>query len=292
MKYTTFLKTLLLAPALLLTASVAAAGGLEITKGMLENPKDNSLQSGIGIFYGWHCDADKIEILIDDKAAKTVAYGMPRKDTLDACGDTDNGFGFVYAFNLLDAEELHTVKALADGIEFASAQFTVDYLDPGYIRGLASYAEITVPALGKEAILVWQENMQGYVVSNVQDLDFTIEDIIAAAVGNWSGTWESAWAPGSTMNMAVGVVQIPGGVTFQPTSITINGTGCAVEAETATPITSFDSMISHIVMKDGSEVEIEFLAAESMTAVAGTLLFDSGPCEGLDGVYTLFKQAQ
>ncbi len=51
-------------------------------------------------------------------------------------------------------------------------------------------------------------------------------------------------------------------------------------------------MISHIVMKDGSEVEIEFLATESMTAVAGTLVFDSGPCEGLDGVYTLFKQAQ
>lgn len=288
MKYTTFLKTLLLAPALLLSASVSAVD-IPIIQGKLDSPQDNSLQSGIGIFYGWHCDADIIEIIIDDKPAKTVAYGMPRKDTEATCGDTDNGFGFVYAFNLLEAKKMHTVKALADGIEFDSAQFTVDYLDSSYIRGLASYVEITVPALGKEAILLWQESMQGYVISNVQDLDFTMEDIIKAAVGTWSGNWQSTLTSGSTIDMKVEVVQIQGEAALQPTSITINGTGCSAESKQTTPITSFDSMVSEFVMKDGSEGEIEILPANSMTAVAGTFVFYSGTCAGLDGVYTLFK---
>jgi hypothetical protein len=283
MKNTTFLSTLLLAPALLLSASVSASG-------VLENPQDNSMQSGISMFSGWYCDADKIEIIVDDRPAKTAAYGTPRKDTLGVCGDTDNGFGLLFAFNLYGAGP-HTVKALADGVEFDSAQFTVDYLDSSYIRGLDSYVEITVLALGKEATLVWQENMQGYVISNVQDLDFTMEDVLQAAVGTWSGTWQSAWAPGSTLDMTVEAIQIPGGVTLQPTSITINGTGCAAESKQTTPITSFDSMVSEFVMEDGSEGEIEILPANSMTAVAGTFVFDSGTCAGLDGVYTLFKQA-
>jgi len=287
MKHTTFLKTLLLAPALLLAAAISTAG-LATIPGMLENPADNSLQSGVGLFSGWHCDADKIEIIVDDRPAKTAAYGTPRKDTQAKCGDTDNGFGLLFMFNLYGTGQ-HTVKALADGIEFDSAQFTVDYLDSAYIRDFASYVPITVPSLGKEAILVWQESMQGYVISGVQDLDFTMEDVLKAAVGSWAGTWQSAWISGSTMAMGVEVVQIPGGVAFQPTSITINGTGCAAEAKQSTPITSMDAMITQVVMNDDSEVEMQLLAVESMTAVTGTFVFDSGLCAGLDGTFSLFK---
>ena len=290
MKSMIFFKTLLLAPALLLNAQVSAES-LPIIPGVLENPADNSMQSGVGLFSGWHCDADKIEIIVDDRPAKTAAYGTPRKDTQAKCGDTDNGFGLLFMFNLYGIGP-HKVRALADGIEFDSAEFTVDYLDSAYIRDLASYVPITVPAMGKEAVLVWQESMQGYVISDVQDLDFSMEDAVKAATGDWAGTWQSAWAPDSTLAMSIEVVEIPGGMAFQPTSITINGTGCAAQAKQATPITSFDAMVTEVVMNDNSEVEIQILPVESMTAAAGIFVFDSGPCAGLDGAFSIFKPDQ
>ena len=249
------------------------------------------MQSGVGLFSGWHCDADKIEIIVDDRPAKVAAYGTPRKDTQTKCGDTDNGFGLLFMFNLYGIGP-HKVRALADGIEFDSAEFTVDYLDSAYIRDLASYVPITVPAMGKEAVLVWQESMQGYVISDVQDLDFSMEDAVKAATGDWAGTWQSAWAPDSTLAMSIEVVEIPGGMAFQPTSITINGTGCAAQAKQATPITSFDAMVTEVVMNDNSEVEIQILPVESMTAAAGIFVFDSGPCAGLDGAFSIFKPDQ
>jgi len=52
MKNTIFLGMLCAIPAFLLADSALA-------EGKLENPKNNSFQSGIGIFSGWHCDAEK-----------------------------------------------------------------------------------------------------------------------------------------------------------------------------------------------------------------------------------------
>lgn len=273
--------TLLVAPAIFMSASVSA-------EGKLENPQDNSLQSGIGIFSGWYCDADKIEIVVDDRPAKTAAYGTARNDTKSVCGDTDNGFGLLFAFNIF-GPGIHRVRALADGVEFDSATFSVDFLDSGYIRGLSSWVDITIPELGKEATLIWQESMQGYVISDVQDLDFSLEDILNAVSGHWSGTWQSAWASGGTFSMNLTKVQIEGNKTMQPTSVTISDTGCAEQSQQATPIMSFDDLSSNVVMTDGSEVEIEFLGTESVSGAAGTFVFDSGPCKGLDGVFTLFK---
>ena len=77
MKHATFFKTLLLAPALLLNAQVLAES-LPIIPGVLENPADNSMQSGVGLFSGWHCDADKIDIIVDDRPAKVAAYCKTR----------------------------------------------------------------------------------------------------------------------------------------------------------------------------------------------------------------------
>ena len=292
MKHINFLNALLLAPALALAYSPVSGADLEIIPGRLDNPLDGSTQSGNILIYGWHCDAGTIEIIIDDRPTKTAAYGAPRKDTEDKCGDIDNGVGYVFGSQLLDRDETHTIRALADGIEFDRVQFTVDYFDSSFIRGLNSFVEITVPELGKEATLLWQESMQGYVITDVQDLDFSLEDALAAAAGDRSGTWQSAWAAGGTAGVTMEIVQIQDGMTMQPTSVVIRGTGCAEESAQTSPIMSLDRMVSEIVMQDDSEVEMQFLPTESLTAVTGNFVFDSGLCEGLDGVFTMFKQVE
>lgn len=282
MKNTKFLGTLCAIPLSLLVSSAFAEGALE-------NPRNNSFQSGISIFSGWYCDAEKIELIIDNRPAKTAAYGTPRKDTESVCGDTDNGFGLLFAFNVFGAG-IHTVSVLADGIEFDRATFSVDYLNPGYVRGLSSWVDITVPDLGKKATLIWQESIQGYVISNVQDLEYSLEDVFRATVGKWSGTWQSARSAGGTFSMTLEKVQIPGrGETLQPTHITISDTGCAEKSQQTTAITSLDDLSSDVVMKDGSEVDIEFMATETLSAITGIFTFKSGQCKGLDGAFTVLK---
>ncbi|WP_457665414.1 hypothetical protein [Thiolapillus sp.] len=282
MKNTTFFGTLCVIPACLLASSAFA-------QGVLENPRDNSFQSGIGIFSGWYCDAEKIELIIDDRPAKTAAYGTPRGDTKSVCGDTDNGFGLLFFFNMFGTG-IHTVRALADGVEFDRATFSVDYLDPGYMRGLTSWVDISVPELGKKATLLWQESIQAYTVSNVRDLDYSLDDVFAATLGKWSGTWQSAQSAGGSFNMNMEKVQIPGrGETLQPTQITITNTGCSEKSRQSTPITSLDDLSSNVDMKDGSKVDIRFLPTETLSTITGVFVFNSGPCKGLDGAFTVLK---
>ena len=85
------------------------AGAIDV--GFLENPGPNSFQSGIGVISGWVCAADEVEVAIGDTGRQLAAYGTERLDTLDACGDTDNGFGLLFNWNLLGDGE-HEVVAL------------------------------------------------------------------------------------------------------------------------------------------------------------------------------------
>ena len=282
MKHSTILSTLCAIPAFLLASSAFAEGALE-------NPRDNSFQSGIGVFSGWYCDAEKIELIIDDRPAKTAAYGTPRGDTKNVCGDTDNGFGLLFSFNIFGAG-IHTVRALADGVEFDRATFSVDYLDPNYVRGMASWVDISVPELGKKATLLWQESIQGYAISNVRDLEYSLDDVFHATVGKWSGTWQSARSAGGTFDMNMEKVQIPGrGETLQPTQVTITNTGCSEKSRQTSPITSLDDLSSEVVMKDGSAVHITFVATETLTTITGVFVFNSGQCKGLDGAFTVIR---
>ena len=92
-------------------------------RAILENPAPDSHQSGISVISGWACDAEEIVIEIDDMSF-TAAYGTMRKDTQEVCGDTDNGFSFLWNWsNNGDGE--HTVRALSDGVEFGTATVTV-----------------------------------------------------------------------------------------------------------------------------------------------------------------------
>ena len=93
--------------------------------GYLENPGPNSFQSGIGVISGWVCEADEVEIAIGALGRQVAAYGTERLDTRDACGDTDNGFGLLFNWNLLGEGE-HEVVAYVDETELGRAGGTGD----------------------------------------------------------------------------------------------------------------------------------------------------------------------
>ena len=131
----------------------------------LENPQPDSFQSGIGIISGWACNAERIEITFDGGARQTAAYGTSRGDTRQVCGDTDNGFGLLFNWNLL-GDGVHTVVAYADGVEFAARPVIVTTLGEEFLRGVSdSYTIADFPDPGATRTLRWQEAQQNFVIS-------------------------------------------------------------------------------------------------------------------------------
>ena len=74
-----------------------------------------------------------------------AAYGtaradtaVQRKDGTPLCGDTDNGFGLLFNWNLLGDGE-HTIVALVDEVELGRATVTVTTVGAGeeeeFLRG-------------------------------------------------------------------------------------------------------------------------------------------------------------
>lgn len=134
--------------------------------GNLENPGVWSHQSGIGVISGWFC-GDEVEIELDGAKYLKAASGTPRKDTQAACGDTDNGFGLLYNFNLLGDGE-HRVRALIDGREFDAAKFDVTTFGEPFIRGLSgNYQVENFPFHGDTLSLTWQESQQNFAIGGV-----------------------------------------------------------------------------------------------------------------------------
>lgn len=140
-------------------------------QGALENPAQNGNESGIGLISGWHCDAGIIQISFDGGPLQDAAYGTERGDTAPACGDSDNGFGLLFNYNLL-GDGVHTARAYADGMEFASSTFNVTTLGYEYVQGLAGnhvLRDFPIPGLG--VIVSWQESKQNFVIEDFGALD-------------------------------------------------------------------------------------------------------------------------
>ncbi len=136
--------------------------------GFLENPSANSFQSGIGVISGWVCAADEVMITIGDLAPQMAGYGTERLDTLAVCGDTDNGFGLLFNWNLLGDGE-HEVIATVDGTELARTTVRVTTLGEEFVRD--AVGECTVadfPHPGATVTLTWQESRQNFVISEIE----------------------------------------------------------------------------------------------------------------------------
>ena len=142
--------------------------GVSGRAGSLENPSNASFQSGIGLFSGWVCDAQRVEIEIDGTATLEAAYGTSRSDTAGRCGDTNNGFSLLFNWNLL-GDGTHTVRALADGREFGRARFTVTTLGTEFLTGISgTYRLPNFPRQGEDSIVQWQEASQNFVIIGVE----------------------------------------------------------------------------------------------------------------------------
>ncbi len=139
---------------------------LEITfvQGYLENPGADSFQSGVGVLSGWVCEAAVVEIELNG-IPQEAAYGTERLDTAGVCGDTDNGFGLLFNWNLLRDGE-HEVVALVDGVELGRATVTVTTLGQEFLRDVTGTCEAEdFPVVGERATLVWQQNSQNFVIA-------------------------------------------------------------------------------------------------------------------------------
>ena len=146
-------------------AALALAHSLLVfgQQGSLENPAAASTQSGIGMFSGWHCDADTIEIELENGALLTAAYGTDRADTGGVCGDTNNGFGLLFNFSLFGTGE-QTVVALADGVEFDRRTFNALQLSTGeFLSGATGSTTLQdFPSPGHSVTLQWSQAQQNF----------------------------------------------------------------------------------------------------------------------------------
>ena len=113
---------------------------------------------------GWVCEAEEVEIEIDGEP-QPAAYGTERVDTLEVCGDTDNGFGLLFNWNLLGAG-VHDVVAYVDGVELGRATVTVTTLGAEFVRGAEGACTVAdFPTLGETVLLSWQQNSQNFVLT-------------------------------------------------------------------------------------------------------------------------------
>jgi hypothetical protein len=136
-------------------------------QGLLETPAQGSPQGGIGLIRGWVCSANRVDVEVVGRGSLTAVYGEVREDTRATCEDSNNGFSLQFNWNDL-GEGVHTVRALADGEEFARAAVTVGTLGRLFFRGAPpnDFPIANFPANGQTTRLRWLESRQQFVLSN------------------------------------------------------------------------------------------------------------------------------
>ena len=165
-----------------ITAGAGGGGGsCGAAPQMLENPQPGSFQSGIGVISGWVCEAEEITIefengMTGEVSSTTAGYGTSRDDTMEACGDANNGFSLLFNWNLLGAG-MHTVRTLADGEEFANVTFTVSTLGleaTEFATGLSGEFMLDgFPGAGQETTVEWEQSLQNFVITEVGSTETT-----------------------------------------------------------------------------------------------------------------------
>jgi len=137
-------------------------------QGKLENPQAGSFHSGLGVISGWVCNANSVDIVIDEAVTLRAAYGTDRGDTDTECGDTNNGFGLLLNWNLIGGGT-HTIRALADGVEFGSAAFTVTTISGEFLWGAeGSFRLPGFPDSLTDVIIRWDESLQNFVIERIE----------------------------------------------------------------------------------------------------------------------------
>lgn len=144
----------------------------------LENPRDGSSQSGVGMISGWACDALQLSLevttVLDDGTTdivdqQPIPYDSHRLDTWPACGDQDNGFGLLYNWgNLGDGDYIVAVwvNRGAAWEELGRSAVTITTLGEPFMDGLeGEYVLEDFPSPGQSVVVEWEESLQNFVIT-------------------------------------------------------------------------------------------------------------------------------
>src|SRR5438552_12213963 len=135
--------------------------------GLLENPQPGAKVSGVSVVSGWNCDATRIDLQFDDGPTFAAGYRTARPDTQSACGRSDTGYSLLFNWNTL-GPGTHTVRALADGVEFANATFTVTTLGVEFLTGKNGSVRVNdFPDVGRSVVLEWQQSQQNFAIAQL-----------------------------------------------------------------------------------------------------------------------------
>ena len=135
--------------------------------GVLEIPSagpigNHSVETGIGLISGWHCTAQRVQVVIDNLPPIDAPHGSSRDDTAPVCGGkTATGFALLFNWNVLSRGN-HTVVALADGVEFGRTRVYATNLGSEFLTGVpvATYRLPNFPRVGMSADVQWSEAKQ------------------------------------------------------------------------------------------------------------------------------------
>lgn len=144
--------------------------GQPATQAVPETPLAGSIQSGIGLIRGWACDATSVMVQFDNLPPLEMAYGTLRMDTVSVCGDSNNGYGGVFAWGSL-GEGLHRMRTTIDGKEVGDIEFEVRGLGNAYVEGLSGEYQLDGFPGNDEAVVVrWSQAAQNFVIVDKLDL--------------------------------------------------------------------------------------------------------------------------
>ena len=131
------------------------------TQGVIEFPDGTA--SGIGLFYGWLCEASNVTIsssLDAHESRYPIYYGAGRIDTKSICGDTNNGFYTLMNWNIFGDGE-HSIRVYADKNFVAQRVFTVVTPRSEFLTGVTGSGIIEL-SNGLKARVEWSQSMQNF----------------------------------------------------------------------------------------------------------------------------------
>ncbi len=165
---------LILAPSLAVAQSERPEQPEDILKHNLEIPGDGDTLSGIGVISGWKCEVEgAITVRVDDGNPLPTLYGLPREDTEETCGDTDNGFVTYFNWGLL-GDGTYTVAALDNGVKFDSSTVRVATFGEEFVEDAdpGPFTILDFPSLGEKADFVWNTSTQHLELLSLSQVDF------------------------------------------------------------------------------------------------------------------------
>lgn len=100
---------------------------------------------------------------IDNGPPAQLAYGTGRLDTQGVCGHANTGFGALFNWDLV-GDGQHTIQVFDNGVQFASATFTVKTLGHEFLPGLSGQGTVVNFDNQINVTVQWQESCQCFVI--------------------------------------------------------------------------------------------------------------------------------